>query len=200
MRRLLLFAFVAVSITAGAQNFQRDTITNNGGIANRINFVYLGDGYLSSELPAFQSDVIIINDKLFQTSPFKEYNKYFNVFAVRVISGQSGAKHTNTAPDCPSPLQPTSVPLNYFGSKFDAFNIHRLVVPDSMAKIQTVLALNAPFYDQVMLVVNSTYYGGSGGQIATSTKHSSAFFWISGRRVLGRSAICNRETKHDSAK
>jgi hypothetical protein len=37
-----------------------------------------------------------------------------------------------------------------------------------------VLASNYPSYDQVMMVVNSIYYGGSGGSIATATKNVSS--------------------------
>jgi hypothetical protein len=48
------------------------------------------------------------------------------------------------------------------------------VVPENTILIQSVLALSAPFYDQAIMVVNSEFYGGSGGAYATSTKHTSA--------------------------
>jgi hypothetical protein len=63
---------------------------------------------------------------------------------------------------------------NYFGSAFDSYNIHRLLVPTKTFAINNVLATNVPNYDQVVILVNSPYYGGSGGQFATSSTHTSA--------------------------
>lgn len=160
---------------ANAQVFAVDTIAKTGPLDKRINLVYLADGYLASEQAKFIADVTEINNKLFNTIPFKEYKNYFNVFAIKVPSNESGIKHANTAGDCPGiATHPVSNPKNYFGTKFDVANIHRLVVPDSFAKINAVLADNFPMYDQVLVVGNTSFYGGSGGAIATSTTHNSA--------------------------
>lgn len=160
---------------AQSQVFTKDTLAY-GLDSNRINLVYLSDGYTSPELPQFVADSKAFNDHLFQTTPYKEYKAYFNVVAVQVPSPASGIKHANSAADCPSGsvFQPSSDPNNYFGSHFDAFGIHRLVVADSIFKIQAVLAVNFPMFDQVFLIANSPYYGGSGGTWTTATKEKNS--------------------------
>jgi IgA Peptidase M64 len=174
MKKLLLM-FILFHFGAKAQVFTVDTIIKTGPLNKRINFVYLADGYTAAEQTKFITDVIDMNNKLFNTIPFKEYKNYFNVFAVKVISNESGIKHASSAGDCPGVgTHPVSNPKNYFGTKFDAFGIHRLVVPDSFAKINAVLAANFPDYDQVLVVGNTSFYGGSGGTFATSTTHTNA--------------------------
>jgi hypothetical protein len=176
MRNLFLLLTLILSQQLKAQVFPVDTIFMSGPTDQRINFVYIGDGYTLEEQGKFIADVINMNEALFATVPFKEYRNYFNVFAIKVVSNQSGIKHANTAPDCPSggSFQPTSNPDNYFGTRFDYGGIHRLVVPQNMARVNTVLANNFPTYDQVLIVANTSFYGGSGGTFATSTTNTSA--------------------------
>ncbi|HLP38029.1 M64 family metallopeptidase [Lacibacter sp.] len=170
-----LIIFLFLSSTATAQVFTVDTISKTGPLEKRINLVYLADGYTAGEQAKFINDVISINDKLFNTVPIKEYKNYFNVFAIRVISIESGVKHPITASDCPSAAtHPQSNPNNYFGTTFDAGNIHRLVVPSSYANINSVLATNFPLYDHAFIVANTSFYGGSGGTVATSTTNTNA--------------------------
>lgn len=64
---------------------------------------------------------------------------------------------------------PVSDPDNYFGSSFDNSGLHRLVVPKRQDAIRAVLAANFPHYDQAVILANSPFYGGSGGQFATAT-------------------------------
>ncbi|MEM8908579.1 MAG: M64 family metallopeptidase, partial [Bacteroidota bacterium] len=59
-------------------------------------------------------------------------------------------------------------------STFDFAGIHRLVVATNNFAINNVLANNFPNYDQVFILVNSGFYGGSGGVNAVSTTHPSA--------------------------
>lgn len=177
MKRLigLLFTLLSGNFLA-AQSFPVDTIQWSGSTEKRINFVYIGDGYTAAEQNKFIQDVIKLNEAFFNTVPFSNYRNYFNVFAIKVESSQSGIKHANTASDCPggSSFQPTANPNNYFGTRFDVSGIHRLVAPQNYARINSVMAANFPEYDQILIVANSPFYGGSGGTAATSTTHSSA--------------------------
>ena len=61
---------------------------------------------------------------------------------------------------------------NYFGSAFDAFGIHRLLVASNSVAVFNVLAQNFPTYDQAFILVNSPYYGGSGGSIPVASLHA----------------------------
>ncbi|MBY0426705.1 MAG: T9SS type A sorting domain-containing protein, partial [Cytophagales bacterium] len=58
------------------------------------------------------------------------------------------------------------------GSTFDYGGIHRLLVPTNNANISNVLSTNFPNYDQVFIISNTPYYGGSGGQYATASANT----------------------------
>jgi len=158
-----------------AQTFDVDTILFNGPAEKRINLVYLGDGYTAGEMNKYLQDVQSINNLMFGKFPLNRYKNYFNVFAIKVISAESGIKHPLTASDCPSgTTHPVSNPNNYFGTRFDVGGIHRLVVPGNYALINSVLASNVPMYDQALIIGNTGFYGGSGGTYATATSNSNA--------------------------
>src|SRR5689334_6002111 len=65
------------------------TIRNNGDPANRVNMVILGDGYTSAELGKYAADAENAVTGFFAQEPFKEYQRYFNVFRVDVVSAES---------------------------------------------------------------------------------------------------------------
>ncbi|QNH61102.1 M64 family metallopeptidase [Hymenobacter sediminicola] len=173
-RHAFLLLLLLLAAGANAQSFPVDTLVKTGPLDRRINLVFLSDGYQASELARFRTDVDRIVATMFTQTPFREYQAYFNVFAVRVPSAQSGASHPRTAPDCTSSTLPVAVVNNYFGSSFDQGGIHRLLVPRNQSAVASVLAASFPLYDQAFIVVNSTEYGGSGGALATSSVHPSA--------------------------
>jgi hypothetical protein len=175
-KRVLLFAaLVFTALQMQAQVFPVDTLMRNGNRVNRINLVYLADGYQSGELGTYITNSTTINNGLFSQPPFSQYKNYFNSFAIRVNSTESGAKHPRTASDCPAlASHPIINPNNYFQSTFDFAGIHRLLVPVNSVGISNVLASNLPDFDQAFLVVNSPYYGGSGGTVATASTDPSS--------------------------
>ena len=174
-RYIVMGWVILMALQSQSQVFPVDTLMRNGERTNRINFVYLSDGYQSGELSTYITDATAINNALFLTTPFKEYKNYFNSYAVKVPSTESGAKHPGTALDeASSGGQPVIDPNNYFQSTFDFFSIHRLLVPQDNAGVYNVLASNLPDYDQPFVVVNSAYYGGSGGSVATASSDPSS--------------------------
>lgn len=171
-----LFVLFFSLCRAGAQSFQVDTLLYHGNPDKYINLVMMGDGYIDSEQTAFISHAQALSNYLFAQEPWIQYKNYFNVFAIRVVSVQSGIKHAGTASDCSSavPNVPVSNPSTHFDSRFDSYGIHRLVVPFNTANLVNVLASNFPNYDQAFVIANSTHYGGSGGPFATSTINASS--------------------------
>ncbi len=155
-----------------AQIFPVDTLFKNGDIANRINLVFLSDGYQANEMGKYITDVNALLNNMFNQVPFKHYKNYFNAFAIKVPSNQSGAKHPRTSPDNDCAPVPQLAVDNYFGSTFDYANIHRLLASTKMGTVVSVLHTNFPLYDQGFIVVNSPYYGGSGGDFAASSTHA----------------------------
>jgi hypothetical protein len=162
-----------MGINAVAQVFDMDTILYNGSSAKQINLVILSDGYTNNELSKFVTDATNFTNVFFTEMPFANYKKYFNVIIVKVPSNQSGASHPGTANDGPEPPgHPIIVVDNYFGSTFDYGGIHRLLVATKYTAIFNVLASNFPDYDQVLILVNSPYYGGSGGNYPVASTNA----------------------------
>jgi len=162
--------FLTVSTSIG-QVFQVDTLQYHGDTDKYINVVVMGDGYTSSQQENFKKDAVNLLNYIFSQTPWLNYIRFFNFFAIKVVSSQSGTKHPNTASDCKntSPLVPISNPNTHLGCTFDAYGIHRLIVPQNISNVVEVLAKNFPNYDQAFVIANSPYYGGSGGYYATST-------------------------------
>lgn len=167
----LFFSCTLICMVSKAQPIAVDTVLKNGSITDRINLVFLGDGYTAGEQAKFITDVNDILNAMFAQPPFKEYKNYFNAFAIKVISAQSGANHPKISPDgdCTTPVAEVD---NYFGSTFDYANIHRLLYPNLPGEVASVLASHFPLYDQGFVVVNSPYYGGAGGTFATCSDHA----------------------------
>ena len=66
------------------------TILDNGPPANRIDFVFVGDGYLEAELGVYAGHVDIGLNVMISQEPFLTYGNYFNFHRVDVISNESG--------------------------------------------------------------------------------------------------------------
>lgn len=173
---LLNFHFLIASSAIGfAQIFPTSTLQDNGDINKRINFTYLAEGYTGTELPTFITDANQVNTDVFTQSPFSNYANFFNAYAVQVNSNESGADHPGSATDVTEPGDhPVQYSDTYFDATFDYFNIHRLLVATNDMKIANVLANNLPQYDQAFILINSPFYGGAGGQFATSSTNESA--------------------------
>lgn len=164
MKRIVYSLMFLLSISISkAQEFKLDTLLYSNEAEGRVNYVILGDGYLVSQLPDFLDDANQITRDLFETSPFSLYKNFFNVFAISVPSNEEGAA-----------LQPNNPIDNYFGSTFNFAGIERLLVPVRTDRLNSVLAANFPTYDQAIVLVNSTKYGGSGGEFATSSVNNEA--------------------------
>jgi hypothetical protein len=183
MRRIRIFLHVLylvvaqglLSLNLAAQTFTLDTIRYNGNPGVFINLVFMGDGFQSGQLSSYDANVQNLTNYLFTVSPFSEYKNYFNVFSIRVPSVDSGTDHPGTATDVSEPVFPVASVNTYFNSTFDYASIHRLLVPANFSAINSVLLSNFPLYDQKLMLVNSIYYGGSGGSTSTSSLNSSSY-------------------------
>ncbi|HZG01621.1 MAG TPA: M64 family metallopeptidase [Chitinophagales bacterium] len=177
IRTFCLTALLALTgWVANAQTFTVETLINNGRKANRINLAILADGYTASQQTQFVSDATTMINQFFNTPPLSLYKSFFNVYAVRVVSTQSGAKHPGTASDCytANPAVPNSTANPYFGATFDYGGTHRLLYCTNTASITQVLSANTPFYDKALILVNTPYYGGSGGNYSIGSVHPSS--------------------------
>lgn len=159
------------------QDFPIDTIQYVGPEA--INFVLLGDGYTATEQKKFLAAAKNLYNALFKKVPMNKYKKWFNLYAIEVISNESGISHPGVLKNgvyvCP---EGSSLPIKtvdtYFGIHFDSYNIHRLPCPDNSNKIFNLLKALMPNYEMVGILCNTSEYGGAGGSYLTCTTHSNA--------------------------
>lgn len=151
MNKILTIFIVLLSavLPCVGQVYSVDTLMYNGSIDQHINVVILGDGFDSTEQVKYQNEAKRLFDSLFNATPYKEYRNHFNVFSIPIPSNVSGAGSS-----------PSNQIDNYFGSTFGIGGTDRCVFPNNTAKVSEVLAANTPFYDEVLMLVNSTKYGG----------------------------------------
>ena len=154
----------ALAATAGLQaSGTVQQILTNGPAAQRLNIVFLSEGYTEDELARFPSDALEVLNALLNAQPYREYRSYFNAFTISVASAESGSDHPSRGV-----LRNT-----YFNSSFDSYGLQRLItIPpndrnanyaDGQGKIDDLLEALIPEYDISILIVNDQEYGGSGG-------------------------------------
>ncbi len=156
----VLLLFIVSPSGIFSQTFRVDTLLYQGDTDYPINLVFLGDGFLESELQDFRDIAEEYTNLLFTVDPFIRFKPFFNSFAISVPSNVSGAA-----------TDPDNLIDNYFGSTFGFAGIERLLVPTNNTAVSNVLANNFPEYDQVFMLVNALTYGGSGGWVATASLH-----------------------------
>ena len=179
---LFYIIFLINMMQVSSQIFDVETLKLSGDTDKRINLVILSEGYQESELDQFTVDATDFMNDMFSQSPFAEYVDYFNVYIIKVPSNESGADHPGTATDVTEPATPIMTKDTYFNATFDAFGYHRFLyygidyadAASTELKIRSVLADNFPTYDQALILVNSPYYGGTGGEFPISSKATSA--------------------------
>ena len=137
-------------IRENAVNIPVEKIYNSGDPAQKIDIAILAEGYTSDEMDKFLGDAKRLTDSLFVVTPFSELKNYFNVYALKTVSVDSG----------------TDIPGEHiyrntlFNSSFYTFNVSRYLTTSDMKTVHDMAAL-VP-YDQIIVLVNSQRYGGGG--------------------------------------
>nr|WP_275944444.1 M64 family metallopeptidase [Microvirga flocculans] len=124
--------------------------------SNRIDMVFMGDGYTSSEIgTTYAAQVQGLLSYMFNGSllsePFGRYRNFFNIHSIDVVSNESGA-------DDPSRgiLRDTALDASYSGR---ALNINL----DKVDAIEQDVLRSAGFASEMrFILVNSEAYGGAG--------------------------------------
>ncbi len=129
------------------------TLENNGPSDQRLDIVFVGDGYTEAELPLFRAQVDAQVQALFQTEPFKTYRSHINIHRVDVISNESGVDHDPTL----GVLRDTALDMGFWC--MGASDIERSLCVDSF-KARSYSAL-APGDEHVVALANSSKNGGA---------------------------------------
>jgi hypothetical protein len=131
-------------------------IVDRGLDSERWNLVVLGDGYRDDELAQYQMDVDTVWRAIETTAPFDDWLDAINVHRVDVASAESGAGDPATGDGPRTYFDAT------FGTVWNGEPLDRLLtVDDDLARI-TAQDL-VPEAHQILVIVNSSKYGGSGG-------------------------------------
>jgi len=124
------------------------TLMGNGPVNNRVDLVFVGDGYTTADLTTYEGHINNVVTTLFNEHPFDVYAPYFNVHRVDVISNESGVDepgsgiYRDTAMDMSVSATSRGISIN-------------------LSKARAAAA-SAPDEDQILASANTTSYGGSG--------------------------------------
>ncbi len=154
LKRILyvVAAVLLVAVPCRAQ-FKLDTITYAGDSQYYTDIVFLGDGFTYSELSKFVKNVKEHTEYFLKKEPWNHYREMFNVFCIQTASNVSGAGMT---PDAPID--------NFYKTTFGCSGVDRMPWPTDMNKVFEVLGSTKPDYDLIIMLVNSTKYGGAGNE------------------------------------
>lgn len=134
------------------------TILRNGTSASKMDYVFIGDGYTAAEMAKWRADAQVLIEA-FKADPLLAANlDKINIHRVDIASNQSGVDeidrgiYRDTAMD----------------GEFGCYNIARLLCVNT-TKVFNIVGQVLPVdgREQVVVISNSTRYGGSGGEVAT---------------------------------
>jgi hypothetical protein len=138
------------------------TILNNGSSATRMDYVFIGDGYTAAEMDKWRADAQKVINGFLADPLFNANRASMNIHRVDVASNQSGVDeldkgiYRDTAMD----------------GEFACYNIERLLCVNNTKATNIAASVLAPdARDVIVVIANSTRYGGSGGAVATLSMH-----------------------------
>ena len=136
------------SLTYG--QFQIDTLNYNG--PNAVNFVIVGDGYTANQQGTFINRANRILSVLNSEEPFASEMTRINVFAIRVISNESGVSNAING----------TVVDNYFNTTLGHLGFDRALAVVDTTLLRTTLENHIPEYDLPIVIGNTSTYSGWG--------------------------------------
>lgn len=125
-------------------------IYGSGDPHTSLDIVFLAEGYTREEMDKFRGDVKRFADILTGESPFDKYTDRINIWAVESVSQESGT-------DVPGEGIYVSTALN---SSYYTFDVDRYLTTQDIGRVNDYAAA-AP-HDQIVVLINTTRYGGGG--------------------------------------
>ncbi|MEO0530281.1 MAG: M64 family metallopeptidase [Planctomycetota bacterium] len=162
-----LVVIVLLAVTAAVGNSQTlQTLIDNGDSSNRVDIVFLGDGYTQDDLDAglltghveqYLDYLFLSNDGI--ADPFPRYRDYFNVHLIPLVSNESGADRPPL-----NDFRDTALDATYYSRGIERL----LTVNDNKANAARNAALSGTGItaDMQYVTVNDQKYGGAGGAYA----------------------------------
>lgn len=125
-------------------------VKKTGQPAERVDLVFLAEGYRAEEREKFENDVRKFSGYLFEIEPYKSNQDKFNIYGVFRPSAESGM-------DEPRQKAYKNTVLK---ASFNAFDLDRYMLTEEGFLIRE-MAARVP-YDAIVILVNSKRYGGGG--------------------------------------
>lgn len=122
----------------------------NGESANKVDLLFIAEGYTAEQMDKFRKDVDKFTGYLFDIEPYKSRKNDFNIWAVESVSQEEGTDIPNK-----DIWKKTVAESNFYTFRSDRY----LTAPNQT--IVSKLAANAPC-DALYVIVNTAKYGGGG--------------------------------------
>ena len=161
---------VSAMFTVTAASDNRDRVVKSLKVsakASPTNIVFLGDGFVwddNNDGGLFDAKVAELSNYIFSIKPFSTYQDYFSVYSVSAVSANQGAKANPT----------DTTPSTVFNSTYNYMNTDRLLVARNTSAVREYARLATPNPHIIVVIVNDSKYGGSGGEFAVTSVNSSA--------------------------
>ena len=125
-------------------------IRDNGESSDKVDLVFIAEGYTKAEQKKFFKDAERFTEALFACPPFDSCRDRFNVWAVGTVSEESGTSSSGTGV-----YKNTALNTGYY-----TFGLDRYLTTSDMKAIKDAV-WNVPC-DAVFLLINTDTYGGGG--------------------------------------
>jgi len=130
----------------------------NGDSSNRIDVVFMGDGYQLQERERFFEDMARLTKDMFEDVTFQSYLPVFNIWAIHVPSVDSGIGYYGRSKNTPFGL-------------YKQGTQHRGVMPSrSGQQMARQVCQLAGGCDYPSIIGNDEFYGGLGGEFVIGTR------------------------------
>jgi hypothetical protein len=137
----------------------------SGPSSNRMDIVLIGDGYAAGDTSKWTADAQKVASGLLGDPLFGGHKAGLNIRRVDVVSNDSGVSEPDQGIYKDTAL----------GVQMGCYGVDRLVCADNDKVFAAVDAATAPdAHDVIVVVANSTRYGGSGGAVATMSMNVQA--------------------------
>lgn len=125
-------------------------IQYNGDPSEKVDLVFLAEGYTAAEQEKFEADAKRFTEALFTTPPYNTRRNDFNIWAVDLVSEESGTDISGK-----SVFHNTVLNSGYY-----TFGVDRYLTTPNMKSIRDAV-WNIPC-DAIFILVNTDTYGGGG--------------------------------------
>ncbi|MBU0764871.1 MAG: IgA Peptidase M64 [Bacteroidetes bacterium] len=130
------------------QGYEVYDVHLSGKPNEKVDIVFIPDGYTQDEMDKFKRDADRFRDYFFTADPYKDNRDKFNIRAVLAASAESGT-------DIPG----ENIWVNTIaGSSFYTFDSERYLMTYDVKSLRDIAA-SVP-YDQIYIIVNTDKYGG----------------------------------------